>query len=93
MTVTWTGGDPNGNVQILITGKTPTDFATASCIAPASAGTLTIPAYVLLALPSDNSGSFAFFSAQKYTALTATGLGVGSISTHITGARFTVVLK
>lgn len=58
--ITWTGGDPNGYVDITAIGSTETTtFPTATapgvlieCIAPASAGSFTIPTYVLAALPS-----------------------------------------
>ncbi len=55
-TVTWTGGDNTSSVQIL--GFSTTGASTALvgaefvCTAPASAGTFTIPAAVLLALPT-----------------------------------------
>lgn len=61
LTITWTGGDPNGFVDItaiastLQSGTVPsttTPGALVECIAPASAGTFTVPAYVLESLPS-----------------------------------------
>jgi uncharacterized protein (TIGR03437 family) len=61
LTITWTGGDPNGFVDItavsstLLSGEAPsanTPGVLVECIAPASAGTFTIPTYVLESLPS-----------------------------------------
>ena len=61
LTITWTGGDTNGFVDItaisstLQTGSTPqtnTPGILVECIAPASAGTFTVPTYVLQSLPS-----------------------------------------
>ncbi|MGA2132498.1 MAG: hypothetical protein ABSH50_09410 [Bryobacteraceae bacterium] len=67
LTITWTGGDPNGFVDILAisstlqSGLTPTETtpgAYVECIAPSSAGEFTIPVYVLQSLPS-TAGSTA----------------------------------
>jgi len=61
LTITWTGGDPNGFVGITLIGSTtlqsveplPTDPGEqVQCVAPTSAGSFTIPTYVLEALPS-----------------------------------------
>jgi hypothetical protein len=66
LTITWTGGDPNGFIDItavsstLQSGTTPpptTPGVLAECIA-ANTGTFTIPTYVLESLPS-TSGSTA----------------------------------
>ncbi|HXM43270.1 MAG TPA: hypothetical protein VN924_18680 [Bryobacteraceae bacterium] len=68
LTITWTGGDPNGFVDItaisstLASGIEPaatTPGILVECIAPASAQTFTVPAYVLESLPSTaNSTAF-----------------------------------
>ena len=61
LTITWSGGDPNGFVDITAVSSTlqsgvPTKTGPpgilAECIAAASTGTFTIPAYVLESLPS-----------------------------------------
>jgi len=61
LTINWTGGDPSGFVNItlvsstLLTGATPlatTPGIFAECMAPASAGTFTVPTVVLQSLPS-----------------------------------------
>lgn len=67
LTITWTGGDPNGFVNItaisstLQSGQFPLDTTPgilAECVANTADGTFTIPTYVLQALPS-NVGSQA----------------------------------
>jgi uncharacterized protein (TIGR03437 family) len=66
LTITWTGGDPSGFVDITAvastveSGITPTlttPGIVVECIAPASAGTFTIPVQVLQALPSTASST------------------------------------
>jgi len=65
LTITWTGGDTNGYVDITLisstfqSGQIPsptTPGILAECIAPNSAGSFTVPVYVLQSLPS-NAGS------------------------------------
>jgi hypothetical protein len=68
LTITWSGGDPNGVVDITavsstlqsgVPSKTGPPGVLAECIAAASTGTFTIPAYVLESLPSTvNSKAF-----------------------------------
>lgn len=68
LTVTWTGGDPQGFINITLMGSNPKLFypdpattgIVAQCVANASAGSFTVPTYVLQALPSPitiNNGS------------------------------------
>jgi len=91
MTVTWTGGDPNGTVQFQLASATDGSYtagADAQCTAPASAGTFTIPTYVLLALPAGNFGRFQFSPAVTMVPFTATGLNLGILSTSSAGTSF-----
>jgi uncharacterized protein (TIGR03437 family) len=92
MTVTWTGGDPNGYVQIVVTGATDQTFnlaAQAICNVKAGLGTFTIPPYVMLALPSSpNAGGFTIAPVTAEVPFTAKGLGVGILTTQIDGAGF-----
>lgn len=91
MTVTWAGGGPNGNVEILVQSATDNTYstgATAQCTAPASAGTFTLPPYVLLALPAGNFGSFTFVSGFAEFPFTATDLSVGILNTYVNGTSF-----
>ena len=66
LTITWTGGNPSGYVDItaisstLASGITPaatTPGILVECIAPTSAGSFTIPTYVLASLPSTSSST------------------------------------
>ncbi len=91
MTATWTGGDPNGNIQITVTSAIDNMFNNADqaiCIAPASAGTFTIPPYVLLALPAGNFAGFVFAPFNTTAPFMATGLSVGILKTQNDGTGF-----
>ncbi len=91
MTVTWTGGDPNGNVQITVTSATDNTLANgdqAICTAPASAGTFTIPPYVLLALPAGFDAGFVISPTPTGSLFTATGLTFGILTTQNDGTGF-----
>jgi uncharacterized protein (TIGR03437 family) len=67
LTITWTGGDPNGFVDITaigstatasggpVTGVTPGTLV--ECLVSSSAGTFTIPTFVLSALPSTQASA------------------------------------
>ncbi|MFN7995263.1 MAG: hypothetical protein U0Q18_16765 [Bryobacteraceae bacterium] len=65
LTITWTGGDSNGFVNITAIGSTTNSLVPSSttpgvlveCMAPASAGTFTVPTFVLQSLPSTASSS------------------------------------
>jgi uncharacterized protein (TIGR03437 family) len=91
LTVTWTGGDPAGNVQILVNSALNNSFnagGTATCIAPAGAGKFTIPPYVLLALPAGNLAGIVLAPADTGVPFTAPGLSLGLLSTHNDGAGY-----
>jgi hypothetical protein len=64
----------------------------ANCTAAASAGTFTIPPYVLLALPAGNLTYFELgpgtVAAASEAPFTATGLNVGFVQTFIDGTSF-----
>jgi uncharacterized protein (TIGR03437 family) len=84
MTVTWIGGASKADVQIEVTGATDnsnSNGATVLCEAAASAGTITIPPYALLALPAGNFGGFAFLQQTAAGGFTAKGLNLGVIRT------------
>ncbi len=91
LTVTWTGGSQTGNVRIRVSSSVDsagTLGAEATCIAPASAGTFTIPPYVLLALPAGSFGGFLFGPAWVSQPFTATGLDVGIIEYRNNGVGY-----
>jgi uncharacterized protein (TIGR03437 family) len=78
VTVTWTGGDPAGYVQItgssFVSGSGRTAaVASFTCTARASDGTFTVPPIVLLSLPP--STTVAGFSIPGTLAVTSTAVG------------------
>lgn len=77
VTVNWTGGAPN--TYVFIGGSSSSGAASASftCYAPASAGQLTVPSYVLLALPPSNMGSLSVENSTTPQSFTASGLNYG----------------
>jgi uncharacterized protein (TIGR03437 family) len=90
LTITWTGGDPNGIVSIIGNANigTPTQGVTVAqfnCTAPVAAQQFTIPASVLLALPPlpiPTSGGFTpslQVSGQNDFLFSAPGLDGGVI--------------
>jgi len=95
MTVTWTGGDPDGTVEIQVASSpdnTSTNGAMAMCTAPAAAGSFTIPAYVLQALPAGNFAGFRFSSPETYgPPFTASGLGLGFVQFQDQGTGFGIL--
>ncbi|HEX4595103.1 MAG TPA: hypothetical protein VH157_12550 [Bryobacteraceae bacterium] len=100
--ITWTGGDPNGNVSITGSsfklGSNPNGSdavgAIFICTAPDSAGQFTIPAPVLLSLPPSSSfmgfnipGSLSISSATQPVKITATGLDYAYGSTSVSAGK------
>jgi uncharacterized protein (TIGR03437 family) len=91
LTVTWTGGSPGGNVQMIVSAaadNTFTNISQAFCVAQASAGTFTIPPYVLLALPAGNFAGFVIAPSDTSVPFAATGLSLGLLQTHNDGTGF-----
>src|SRR5579871_5052245 len=81
-TVSWNPNGSTGNVEVVISDYLDQNTAAqAWCTAPAAAGTMTIPAYVLLALPATNGANFYFQPGDQgpavSTTFTASGLTVG----------------
>jgi hypothetical protein len=79
--VTWTGGDPNGTVQITAVAG----YAAAFCNAKISEQQFTIPAFVLLSLPPSTSTSTGSLTlrATSTTAFTASGISSGTINSVV----------
>ena len=75
-TATWSGGTPGS--YVLITGTSTSGSASGSytCYAPQSAGTFTVPSYILLGLPA-GSGTTSVQNSTNVTAFSATGLDFG----------------
>ena len=91
MTVSWTGGGSNANVQISIASALDNTFQTGSravCKAPAGPGTFTIPPYVLLALPEGNFAGFLLAPDRASAGFTAPGLTFGILQTYHSGTGF-----
>ena len=67
LNITWTGGDPQGFVDITLVGSmsenilpsttSPEPAVYVECVAPSSAGSFNVPTYVLAALPAGAAGS------------------------------------
>ncbi len=97
MTLTWTGGDPSGALDITLAASVDNTFfgngATAQCKAPATAGTFAIPPYILLALPAGGAANLAVSSGETDVPFTATGIDAGVLHTQSAVTSFTVVLK
>ncbi|MCU1338489.1 MAG: repeat containing protein, partial [Bryobacterales bacterium] len=76
LTVSWTGGAPG--TYVVITGSSVSGTASGSyaCYAPQSAGSFTVPSYVLLGLPS-GTGSTTVQNSTSLGSFTATGLDFG----------------
>jgi hypothetical protein len=82
-TVTWTGGDPNGYVQIAGGSGTNTLFNSFVCEARTTDGTFTIPSSVLLAIPAAG-GNIEITSNAAPALFTATGLDLGGVTNRVT---------
>ena len=85
LTVTWAGGATDGAIHI--DGFNSLDFngtgASFNCIALASAGTFTIPPYVLLAMPLSNQNSFGGFDFHPLilpVPIPGTGLNITQVT-------------
>lgn len=94
MTVTWTAA-PSGNVWMAVVSATDSSFTygfTTNCVAPASAGTFTIPAYALLPHIPGNVGYVQLFSSQSFP-FTAPGANAGTVSAQLWGPSPGLTLK
>jgi len=93
MTVTWNPNGSTGHVELVISAYVDQNTAAqAVCTAPASAGTFTIPPYVLLALPATNGANFWFQPGDQNPAFSGTfaasGLAVGVAQSFVDGVAF-----
>jgi hypothetical protein len=95
MTFTWNPNGSNGHVEIQVASATDNTFnlgGLAVCTAPASAGTFTIPPYVMLALTPSNFTYVEFGPGTVFAAatapFTAKGLDVGLIQAFNDGVFF-----
>jgi len=79
LTVTWTGGDPNGYVVLQITSANNLYNAAIQCNAPMASGTFTVPLY-LMGTVYPGPGSISLTSVSSRSKITATGLDAGGIN-------------
>jgi hypothetical protein len=82
LTVTWSGGQANAYVQIDVASPTDSNFITGAdvlCVAPAGAGTFTVPPSALLALPAGNLGNLAFRTYANPTNFPGSGLNISAV--------------
>ena len=79
ITVTWTGGDPNGFVNVSGYSLAPAAGTGAmfTCTAAASAGTFTVPPLVTLSLPASTSGGLSLMGVSAPTPFTGQGIDIG----------------
>jgi len=84
--ITWSGGSPNTYVYVSGTSSSSTGgpSATFTCFAPVSAGQLTVPNYVLLALPA-GPGSLGIANAATPAPFTASGLSAQGVAIGTVG--------
>jgi uncharacterized protein (TIGR03437 family) len=75
-TFTWTGGAPGS--YVILSGSSSSNSVSGSytCIAPQSAGSFTVPQYILLGLPA-GTGTSGLENANAFNTFTATGLDFG----------------
>jgi uncharacterized protein (TIGR03437 family) len=92
MTVNWNANGSKGTLELIVSSATDGTFNTSptvSCKVPASAGTFTIPGYMLLALPPGTFTAFRFQLGDQAPATTsafsATGIDFGLLQTFIDG--------
>ncbi|HKE22138.1 MAG TPA: hypothetical protein VKB88_07085 [Bryobacteraceae bacterium] len=94
MTVTWTPA-PSGNVWMQVGSATDSSlnsgFSTV-CVAPASAGTFTIPAYALLPHLPGNFSFVQLYSSQSFS-FTAPGANAGTVNAQLWGPSIALTLK
>jgi hypothetical protein len=94
MPVSWNSNGTTGHVELVLVSNFNANVqAKAVCEVPASAGSFTIPPYVLLALPPGNFTNFYFqpgdFGGPATTAaFTASGLNAGLAQTFVDDAGF-----
>lgn len=79
--ITWTGGSPNTYVYVGGGSSSGTASAAFVCYAPASAGQLTVPSYVLLALPPSANGTLGVSNSATPITFTASGLTSPGVAT------------
>jgi uncharacterized protein (TIGR03437 family) len=77
LSINWTGGSPG--TYVTISGSSSSGSATSNyvCLVPQSAGTFTVPSYVLLGLPA-GTGTTTVQDTTNFMPFAATGLDFGN---------------
>lgn len=96
MTVTWAGNGSTGHVELNLISGSATDPNTSSsvgCNVPASAGTFTIPPYMLLTLTNTNNATFEFnlgvaLGPSTSVPFSSPSIDLGLAQTYIGGVNF-----
>jgi len=83
LTVTWTGADPNGYVELQIASADNLYNASIQCNAPPAAGSFTIPPY-LMGTVFQSPGTISLTGVSARSAISATGLDAGGITAQYT---------
>jgi hypothetical protein len=96
MTVTWNGNGSTGHVELILGSRADANtVASVTCEVPASAGTFTIPSYLLFTLPSSANGIFFFQLGDQGPAtsapFSAPGIDAGVAQSFIDGVSFSGV--
>jgi uncharacterized protein (TIGR03437 family) len=102
LTVNWTGGDPANDVVIAAILSSDDDTNSAGlglCLAPADAGSLAVPSYILATLPASSPNArpipaWVFVASARVRnpgRITAPGLDSGFIVPAFVGAKAVVV--
>jgi uncharacterized protein (TIGR03437 family) len=76
LTVSWTGGAPGTYVMISGSSASGTVSGGYTCIAPQTAGTFTVPSYILQSLPA-GTGTTTVQNSTNFSTFSATGLDFG----------------
>jgi uncharacterized protein (TIGR03437 family) len=95
LTITWSGGTPGTFVEIDGTAPTTDGSLTQefTCAAPASAGQMTVPPSVLLAMPAASNGQLIVYTYALPVAFTATGLDAGFVAGELISGFVTATYK
>jgi len=78
LTVTWSGGDTNGFVDIQVASNNSLYNATIQCTASGAAGSFTVPSY-LMGTVFQSAGTITLTGVSAAAPLAATGLDKGAI--------------
>jgi uncharacterized protein (TIGR03437 family) len=96
MTFTWNTTGATGNILIRIKSASDASSqvgATLQCTVAASAGTLTVPASAMLALPAGSFAAYSFYPAAANVPFTASGISLGLLEALNEGFNQSMTLQ